>query len=553
MDIKTKPQPAALRVALYSRRSSALQNERSTEQQRNDCMEQVQKRGWEVMADFVDEEMSGHDNNRPGVRAMLEAAKRREFDVLMVWNLSRLARDSADQSQWVKRLEFNGIRVVTVKGGYDSINDPKSNKITRTITGLTDEMQSDDMSVLIHRGHHDKAKQGYWCGGRPYAFKLEDHMVVNKHGERVRQGTHLRVDPQQAKVVVELFERYANGESALAIAADLNRRGIQSAGSKWNLKKRKAKGWQSSSVRAILVNRLFNGWQRWNASQFVRDPDTRKHVRRKRPEAEWVTNQVVGLRIVSDELWGRVQARVKTLANNDPRLKLGGQASKYLLSGLGRCALCGATFQIADARGYACSNYLHGRSCKNNLRAPRPSARLTLTPVLIHLRDPKMVAKMVKHMQDKYTKSIREAEVQAEAAPKALAALDQRLSRLRARLAAGDPDMTQDELQGVIRDVEQKRAVVKAAQPEAKQHARVLALLPKAAQAYAEQLELGIDDAGDPRAVQRARLILRDLIGKITYTPRPDGSLWASYRLNPGILVSGPQTGHRIRGRGDRI
>jgi site-specific DNA recombinase len=446
MDIKTKPQPAALRVALYSRRSSALQNERSTEQQRNDCMEQVQKRGWEVMADFVDEEMSGHDNNRPGVRAMLEAAKRREFDVLMVWNLSRLARDSADQSQWVKRLEFNGIRVVTVKGGYDSINDPKSNKITRTITGLTDEMQSDDMSVLIHRGHHDKAKQGYWCGGRPYAFKLEDHMVVNKHGERVRQGTHLRVDPQQAKVVVELFERYANGESALAIAADLNRRGIQSAGSKWNLKKRKAKGWQSSSVRAILVNRLFNGWQRWNASQFVRDPDTR------------------------------------TLANNDPRLKLGGQASKYLLSGLGRCALCGATFQIADARGYACSNYLHGRSCKNNLRAPRPSARLTLTPVLIHLRDPKMVAKMVKHMQDKYTKSIREAEVQAEAAPKALAALDQRLSRLRARLAAGDPDMTQDELQGVIRDVEQKRAVVKAAQPEAKQHARVLALLPKAAQ-----------------------------------------------------------------------
>src|SRR5229473_8489458 len=112
------------------------------------------------------------------------------------------------------------------------------------------------------------------------------------------------------------------------------------------------------------------------------------------------------------------------------------------------------------------------------------------------------------------------------------------LVRLRARLASGDPDMTQDELQGVIRDVEQKRAELKAAQPEAKQHARVLALLPKAGKAYATQLEEGID--GDPRATQRARLILRDLIGKITYTPRPDGSLWASYYLNPGILVSGP-------------
>jgi hypothetical protein len=162
-----------------------------------------------------------------------------------------------------------------------------------------------------------------------------------------------------------------------------------------------------------------------------------------------------------------------------------------------------------------------------------------------------MVALMVRHMEEKYAQRVREANAATQTIPKEVAALDARLVRLRARLASGDPDMTAEELQGVIRDVEQKRAELKATQPEERQHARVLALLPKAAKAYASQLEEGID--GDPRAVQRARLILRDLIGKITYTPRPDGSLWASYRLNPGILVSGPHTGDRIRGRGDRI
>jgi site-specific DNA recombinase len=539
-----------LRVALYGRRSSDLQNERSTEQQRADCLDLVQKKGWEVVADFVDEAMSGHDNTRPGVRAMLEAAKAKQFDVLVVWNLSRLARDAGDQAQWIKRLEFNAIRIVAVRGGYDSINDPKANKITRTITGLADEMASDDMSALIHRGHGDQAKQGYWCGGRPYAFKLETQFVANKHGEKVRQGTLLRVDPEPAKVVVEIFERYANGESCLSIAADLNRRGVASAGSKWNLQKRKAKGWQSSSVRAILVNPLFNGQQRWNASQFVRDPDTRRHVRRKRPKAEWVINKNAALRIVPDDLWEKVQARIQRVSNNDPRLKLGGRGSKYLLSGLGRCALCDATFQIADLRGYACSNHLHGRSCTNKLRAPRNSARVTLAPVLKHLRDPKMVAMMVRHMEETYAKRVRESTVAAQAIPKEVAALDQRLVRLRARLAQGDPDMEADELQRVIQDVEAKRNELKLKQPAEKQHARVLALLPKAAKAYAEQVEAGID--GDERAVQRARLILRDLIGKITYEPRATG-LWATYRLNPGILVSGPQTGHRSRGRGDRI
>jgi len=173
-----------------------------------------------------------------------------------------------------------------------------------------------------------------------------------------------------------------------------------------------------------------------------------------------------------------------------------------------------------------------------------------LEPVLKHLRDPKMVALMVKHMQERFAKQVRESNATAHAVPEALAKLDQRLVKLRARLAQGDPDMTTDELQGVIEGVEAKRNELKSKQPEQKQHARVLALLPKAAKAYAEQLEAGID--GDPRAVQRARLILRDLIGKITYEPRATG-LWAMYRLNPGVLVSGPHAGNRIRGRGEGV
>jgi hypothetical protein len=62
-----------------------------------------------------------------------------------------------------------------------------------------------------------------------------------------------------------------------------------------------------------------------------------------------------------------------------------------------------------------------------------------------------------------------------------------------------------------------------------------------------EQIEQGLD--GHPQAASRARVILRDLLGEITLAPGDDGSLWASYAMQPAVLLRGAGTG----GRGDRI
>jgi site-specific DNA recombinase len=43
----------------------------------------------------------------------------------------------------------------------------------------------------------------------------------------------------------------------------------------------------ASAVRGMLKNPLYTGQQRWNASQYLRDPDTGKDRRRARPESEW--------------------------------------------------------------------------------------------------------------------------------------------------------------------------------------------------------------------------------------------------------------------------
>jgi site-specific DNA recombinase len=217
---------------------------------------------------------------------------------------------------------------------------------------------------------------------------------LDAYGNPVRIGTVLVIDPAQSTIVTEIFECYGAGETTVAIATELNRRGVPSAGSTWNRKTRRASGWMFTSVRVILKNPLYTGQQRWNATQFVRDPDTNKYLRRHRPKSEWITHQIEELRIVSDDVFQRAQARSKSVSSADPRLKSGGK-SKYLLSGLLRCESCGAHYIIADKFKYACSSFLGGGNCTNGVYVRRDALEdAILGPIRNGLRDPAVVASM---------------------------------------------------------------------------------------------------------------------------------------------------------------
>ena len=343
----------ALRVVSYARYSSDSQRASSIEDQQRNCSRRAEAEGWTITTAFTDEALSGSITDRPGYQRMLKAAAAREFDVLLIDDLSRLSRDLMEAERAIRRLEFGGIRILSASGDYDSASGAR--KITRGMKNLMNEVFLDDLKARVHRGQTGQALKGFWNGGKPYGYRLNpvtDPSRLDPYGQAARIGTQLVVNREQAEVVTEIFESYASGMSTTKIAATLNERGVPSAGSTWKRTVRRASGCMNSSVRAILTNPLYAGRQHWNTSAFIRDPDSGKHVRRKRPGSEWVINVLPELRIVSDELFERVQARIKSVSNDDPRLKLGGKASKYLLSGLGICGLCGSSYIVCDLRGY---------------------------------------------------------------------------------------------------------------------------------------------------------------------------------------------------------
>jgi len=266
----------------------------------------------------------------------------------------------------------------------------------------------------------------------------------------------------------------------------------------------------------------------WNQTRFVRDPNTEKVVRRKRPRAEWVVRDDPTLRIVSDAVFAKAASRTKVRSNSDARLKCGGKP-KYLLSGLLKCAACDVSFVFADGRAYACSSLVHGGAgaCSNCTRVRKD----TLEKVIVggirdELLDPARVARVAKELERRHAERVKAAQQRGVDARRELSELDARLDRLRDRLRRGDPDMEADEISAAIERVESKRRELAAAQ-SANSPARILTLLPKAAEAYRRQVVAGLE--GHPEAAAKARGVLRELVGAVTIKTEGDGSVWAEH------------------------
>jgi DNA invertase Pin-like site-specific DNA recombinase len=285
---------------------------------------------------------------------MHEAALARRFDVLVLEGLDRLSRDQVDQEQVVRRLEHRGIRIVGVADGYDSASGP-SRVLLRGMRGLVNEVYLRDLPHKIRRGLAGQIERGFHAGGMSYGYRSVA-VGMNCHGDA--DGFRLEIVPQQAAVVREIFERYANGESLQRIAADLNERSVPGPGRK----RSKPSTWSVSALygtpkdgSGLLNNELYIGRYVWNRREWVKDPDNpTRRTPRLRSRQEWKTVERPDLRIISDELWQAVRARMLS-----PRRRSGqrGRSApmRTLFGGLLRCSVCGGAMVAVQARSYGCA------------------------------------------------------------------------------------------------------------------------------------------------------------------------------------------------------
>ena len=157
------------RAAIYARYSEDKQRESSIDDQVRNCTRWMDHNGMRIVQVYSDKAISGSVRARPGYLQMLEDSATSSFDVLIIDDLSRLSRDDYEMKGVLRKLAWQGIRVIGVTDGYDS--STKGHKIHAGFKGLMNEMFLDDLRERTHRGMSGQAIKGYNCGGRTYGYR----------------------------------------------------------------------------------------------------------------------------------------------------------------------------------------------------------------------------------------------------------------------------------------------------------------------------------------------------------------------------------------------
>ena len=533
-----------MRAAIYTRYSSDRQREASSEDQARNCRRRIEAEGWQLVEHFKDEALTGSQSDRPNYQRMLTAAASRKFDVLLMDDLSRLARDQVESERVIRRLEFGGIRILAVSDGYDS--QSKARKIQRGVKGLMNELYLDDLKDKTHRGLEGQALKRFWAGGKPYGYKLvriKDPVRQDAHGEALALGTRLEIDPETDTIVAEIFRRYADGWSPRAIADELNRRGVPSPGSTWrNRTVRRVSGWQGSAVKAMLANELYRGIYVWNKTAWVKDPDSGRRRVIQRPESERVRHHLPELQIVPDELWQRVQVRhaqaTEKGANIREGIRRAGRQPAYLFSSLLKCGLCGANLTIIGGQGiwksYGCSTRKEGgeHACGNAL-----TVRLSIVEarLLERIKRDLLSDEAIAELQARAVRALTQTKSQTDTSAARISTLTTEIQNLTEAIATGAL-RTSKAIAERLALAERELAQLSAHRPTRKADILKLPIqLGERCRRMVANLEAELS-----RDVHRSRTLLRQLIGnEIPVIPHESGKhLVAQIGLDTGGLLA---------------
>jgi DNA invertase Pin-like site-specific DNA recombinase len=177
-----------VRAALYCRVS--LEDGRQTvENQRQQLAEFRERMGWQIVAEFHDAK-SGKSLDRPGLKKMVAAASRREFDILVFWSLDRLSRSGVlDVLNLLQQLKDWKVAYRSLQENYLDSLGPFADVIVSLLATLA-KLEREKIRERTLAGLARARKQGR-IGGRPKAeddAKLVQRVqTLRRAGKTVRQ------------------------------------------------------------------------------------------------------------------------------------------------------------------------------------------------------------------------------------------------------------------------------------------------------------------------------------------------------------------------------
>jgi len=452
-----------VRAVAYVRRSTRDQAQ-SLERQRHEIERYAAANGVTIGEWYEDDGISGvEDAERPGFQRMITDAERREFDVILVHEISRFGRFDAFQSgSWLHRLKAARVKVQAIEG---TVRDPYSVQGKLMLALEQDREESKKLSMRTLSGQRETATKGFRAGGKvPFGFARRRRRadgvceIVPRVGRAKRDKAEIIElvpgDPVEVEAIQTMFKMARDGVGYRTIAQFLNDRGIPAPDSARRKTIATVAGrWTAGTIRALLLNPAYAGDAIWNVrsmpkfhrlenDQIVALDDFETNRFRVNSKVDWVVKRDAHPALVDRALFEAVQQRIRSHPSSTR-----GHFREYLLTGLIGCAHCGDILvgttrtrrkMVAGAMKtyadplYVCAGTLRAKGVCRQVGLPRDGfERAVLRIVDEELLRPEALARLEHHLR------LALARRSTADASDGIAALEKRELELKNRIAEG--------------------------------------------------------------------------------------------------------------------
>ncbi len=147
------------RIAIYARVSTTDQ---STESQLLDLRRYTRERGWAIFKEYCDNGVSGTKDSRPALNELMNAAKKRKFDVVLVWRFDRFARSTTHLLLSLEQFRNLGVDFVSYQENIDT-SSPLGAAIFTIISAVA-QLERDIIRERVKAGLRRAKAQGKQLG-----------------------------------------------------------------------------------------------------------------------------------------------------------------------------------------------------------------------------------------------------------------------------------------------------------------------------------------------------------------------------------------------------
>jgi DNA invertase Pin-like site-specific DNA recombinase len=180
----TKP----LRAALYARVSTSGKGQ-DVGLQLDELRQIAAQRGWQVIAEHVDEGVSGAKDSRPELDQMMAAARAGKLDLVAVWKFDRFARSTAHLVTALEEFRVLGVGFVSLREQVDT--STPMGKAMFTIIAAISELERDLIRERVIAGVRRAQAQGKHCGRPRHEIDTRPALALLREGRGLKEVSRI--------------------------------------------------------------------------------------------------------------------------------------------------------------------------------------------------------------------------------------------------------------------------------------------------------------------------------------------------------------------------